>query len=146
MAEQKETARYKELLKEMEGRKDHWFSKHNELDMKLTKNKEIWLQATAKYKKETEVYGERFRAQEKALATEKKENQPLRDRVAQLEAELKEAREQQLELTKALGAKEERLRQETESTTKWRKERNNAVKKANETVSKFKQMKEGYRL
>ena len=120
MAEQKETARYKELLKEMEGRKDHWFSKHNELDMKLTTNKEIWLQATAKYRKETEVYGERFRAHDAAMAAEKKENQPLRDRIAQLEAELKEAREQQLELNKALGANEEKLRLATAKNSEYK--------------------------
>jgi predicted nucleic acid-binding Zn-ribbon protein len=75
-----------------------------------------------------------------------KANKPLRERVAQLETELKESIDKQLELTKKQGANEEKLRQVTESTNKWKKERNNAIKKANETVSKYKQMQEEYRL
>lgn len=75
-----------------------------------------------------------------------KANKPLRERVSQLETELKESIDKQLELTKKLGANEEKLRQVTESTNKWKKERNNAIKKANETVSKYKQMQEEYRL
>ena len=75
-----------------------------------------------------------------------KANKPLRERVSQLETELKESIDKQLELTKKQGANEEKLRQVTESTNKWKKERNNAIKKANETVSKYKQMQEEYRL
>ena len=75
-----------------------------------------------------------------------KANKPLRERVSQLETELKESIDKQLELTKKLGANEEKLRQVTESTNKWKKERNKAIKKANETVSKYKQMQEEYRL
>ena len=59
---------------------------------------------------------------------------------------MKESIDKQLELTKKLGANEEKLRQVTESTNKWKKERNNAIKKANETVSKYKHMQEEYRL
>ena len=75
-----------------------------------------------------------------------KANKPLRERVSQLETELKESIDKQLELTKKLGANEEKLRQVTESTNKRKKERNKAIKKANETVSKYKQMQEEYRL
>jgi predicted RNase H-like nuclease (RuvC/YqgF family) len=88
------------------------------------------------------------------MAAEKKENQPLRDRVAQLEAELKESREKQLELNKELGANEEKLRlttaknreykevakRENEIARKYSKEKNEAVKKLNDKFRLQKQL------
>jgi cell division protein FtsB len=75
--------------------------------MRYEQDKDVWHRATATFRNKSEVYSERFTEQAAAIAAEKKENQPLRDRVAQLEAELKESREKQLELNKELGAKEE---------------------------------------
>ena len=88
--------------------------------MRYEQDKDVWHRATATFRNKSKVYSERFTEQEAAIAAEKKENQPLRDRVAQLEAELKESREQQLELTKALGANEEKLRLVTAKNSEYK--------------------------
>ena len=60
VAEQKETARYKELLKKAEGQETTWFQKHHELSMKYEQDKEIWHRATATFRNKSKVYTELF--------------------------------------------------------------------------------------